>query len=326
MPRAKPSATQTATAHAARRRGAAAGSGRPQRGIQSIEVGGTLLQALAHQGRPMALKDLAQAAGMASAKAHPYLVSLGKLGLIAQEAASGRYGLGPLALQLGLISLQQFDPIRLASARLADLAAETGHTVAVAVWGGRGPTIVRVEEAPLPVHVHMRHGTVMSIRRTATGRLFAAHMPLAEVRAALAAEAAWDRALAAGAGASAGAKSSARAAAAAGFTTGARAAAAEGLSAGAVSRNGPPARIDGELRVAMEQARHDGLAAIVDGAVAGVSAMAVPVFDDHGRMLLALTAIGPGPAFDTRLDGGVARALRGAARALSGVAGRVARP
>ena len=68
-----------------------------QRGIQSVEVGGRLLLALVHEGRPMALKDLAQAAGMAPAKAHPYLVSFGKLGLIAQDESSGRYGLGPLS-------------------------------------------------------------------------------------------------------------------------------------------------------------------------------------------------------------------------------------
>ena len=53
-----------------------------QRGIQSVEVGGQLLRALAHHGRPMALKDLAREAGMTPAKAHPYLVSFGKLGLI----------------------------------------------------------------------------------------------------------------------------------------------------------------------------------------------------------------------------------------------------
>ena len=87
----------------------------PQRGIQSIEVGGALLRALAHHGRALPLKELAAIAGMSPAKAHPYLVSFGKLGLIEQEADSGRYGLGPLAMQLGLISLQQSDPVALAT-------------------------------------------------------------------------------------------------------------------------------------------------------------------------------------------------------------------
>src|SRR5690349_12864168 len=101
---------------------------RAQRGIQSVEVGGRLLVALANAGRPMALKDLAEAASMSPAKAHPYLVSFGKLGLVAQDGASGRYGLGALALQLGLISLHQFDPVRLATPRLRELALELGHT------------------------------------------------------------------------------------------------------------------------------------------------------------------------------------------------------
>ena len=154
-----------------------------QRGIQSVEVGGRLLLALVHEGRPMALKDLAQAAGMAPAKAHPYLVSFGKLGLIAQDESSGRYGLGPLSMQLGLISLQQSDPVRMATAQLPALAQAVGQTVGIAVWGSRGATIVRTEEGPAHVHVGMRHGTVMSLRGTASGKLFAAWLPRAAVRA-----------------------------------------------------------------------------------------------------------------------------------------------
>src|SRR5258705_2276670 len=168
---------------------------RGQRGIQSVEVGGQLLRALAHHGRPMALKDLAREAGMTPAKAHPYLVSFGKLGLIEQTNASGHYGLGALAMQLGLISLQQFDPVRLATPRLAELARTLGHTVAIAVWGNRGATIVRIEEAPSAVHVNMRHGTVLTLRGTASGRLFAAYLPAAEVQSALALQAADSRAL-----------------------------------------------------------------------------------------------------------------------------------
>ena len=154
----------------------------PQRGIQSIEVGGQLLHALAHQGRAMALKDLAAAAGMAAAKAHPYLVSFGKIGLVEQDRASGRYGLGPLALQLGLMSLQQADPVRLATPVIEDLAQQTGHTAALALWGSHGPTIVRLAESPAAVHVNMRQGTVFSIAGTASGQLYAAFLPEAAVR------------------------------------------------------------------------------------------------------------------------------------------------
>jgi DNA-binding IclR family transcriptional regulator len=253
--------------------------GRNQRGIQSVEVGGQLLLALAHRGRPMALKDLAREAGMSPAKAHPYLVSFGKLGLIAQDPASGRYGLGPLALQLGLISLQQFDPVRLATARLPELAQSLGHTVALAVWGNRGPTMVRIEEAPTAVHVVMRHGTVMSLRGTASGRLFAAYLPRDLVQAALAEEHARDAAL--------------RSAGRAGAT------------------------IDAAFRRQLDEVRRHGMSHTVDGAVPGVSALAAPVFDEAGRIVLSLTAIGPSGVFDARYDGPVAATLARCAGELS---------
>lgn len=150
---------------------------REQRGIQSVEVGGQLLRALAHYGRPMPLKDLAREAGMVPAKAHPYLVSFGKIGLVEQDKVSGRYGLGPLALQLGLMSLQQADPVRIAAPLLPELAQLTGETVALVVWGNRGPTIVVVEESPQVLHVNMNHGTVFSIADTASGRLYGAYLP-----------------------------------------------------------------------------------------------------------------------------------------------------
>lgn len=225
-----------------------------QRGIQSIEVGGRLLLALADEGRPMALKDLAQAAGMAPAKAHPYVVSFGKLGLVTQDAVSGHYGLGPLAMQLGMISLQQYDPVRLATARLPELAQALGQTVAIAVWGNRGATIVRTEEAPSLVHVAMRHGAVMSLRGTASGRLFAAHLPRARVLAAV-----------------------------------------------------PDEAFDAAFEAELEQVRHSGLARVADTAVAGISALAAPVFGSGG-LVLSLTAIGPTASFDVA-DGSTAVAV-----------------
>lgn len=147
---------------------------RTSRGIQSVEVGGQLLKALAFKGQRMALKDLAKAADMTPAKAHPYLVSFGKIGLIEQDPVSGHYGLGSLAIQLGLISLQQVDPVRLAIAALPALAQEVGATVSAAIWGSHSPIIIRVEESPTPVHISMRHGTPASIKHTGTGKIFAA--------------------------------------------------------------------------------------------------------------------------------------------------------
>lgn len=147
-----------------------------RRGIQSVEIGSALLLELARHVRPMALKDLAAAATMTVGKSHPYMVSFMKVGFVMQTPA-GQYELGPLALQLGLTKLRQIGPVREASKVVKELAVRTGQSVAVAVWGNLGPTIVRLEEPIQPLHVNMRAGTVMSLTNTATGRLFSAYMP-----------------------------------------------------------------------------------------------------------------------------------------------------
>jgi DNA-binding IclR family transcriptional regulator len=251
-----------------------------QRGIQSMEVGGQLLLALAQHGSPMPLKDLARDAGMVPAKAHPYLVSFNKLGLIVQDEVSGHYGLGPLAMQLGLISLQQFDPVRLASPLLADLAKQLGHTVALAVWGNRGPTIVRIEESPNLVHVTMRHGTVMSLRNTASGRLFATYLAEDTVLAALQEEHAY------------------------------------GLRHAPTTPTMQPS-LDADFSNILEKVRQNGISDAVNLSVQGVSALAAPVFDESGNIVLSLTAIGPSALFDVGLNGRIATTLKARGKDLS---------
>ena len=50
----------------------------------------------------MTLKELALRAGMAASKAHFYLVSFKRVGLVAQDEVTGHYALGRYALDLGL--------------------------------------------------------------------------------------------------------------------------------------------------------------------------------------------------------------------------------
>lgn len=150
---------------------------RRAQGIQSVETGGTLLRALVADGGPMMLKDLAAAARMPAAKAHRYLVSLVRLGLVEQDEASGRYGLGAFALHMGLAALMRLDAVRHATPLLPELAMRLRATVAAAVWGSAGATIVRWEESQDVVTVNVRAGAVLPLLRSSTGRCFAAWLP-----------------------------------------------------------------------------------------------------------------------------------------------------
>src|SRR5579883_2597101 len=150
---------------------------RQQQGIQSVEVAGRLLQALAKARQPQMLRDLAAAAAMPAAKAHRYLVSLGRMGLVEQQPESGLYDLGSFALELGLSALARLDPVAIASGSLVELCQEIGQTVALAVWANQGPTIVRWVGADTPVAASLRVGSVMPLTRSATGQVFLAFLP-----------------------------------------------------------------------------------------------------------------------------------------------------
>jgi DNA-binding IclR family transcriptional regulator len=156
-----------------------------QQGIQSIEVGHALLAALATAPSPLMLKELAKTAGMSAPKAHRYLVSFMRMGLVEQEQETGLYDLGPFALELGLAALGRLDPIAVAGKFLRDLGEELNQTVALAVWANRGATIVRWVGADSPVSATLRVGSVMPLTRSATGLMFLALLPHAQTEVLL---------------------------------------------------------------------------------------------------------------------------------------------
>lgn len=162
--------------------------GRPQHGVRSVETCMRLVAALAAAGKAMNLKALASAAGMPPAKAHRYLVSLGRSGLVEQDPSTGRYDLGPFALEVGLSALGRLDPLRTAQTALADLRDEIDETICLTVWGNRGATVVRWEEAGRPVTVNVRVGSVLSLLHSASGRCFLAYLPERETATVLAEE------------------------------------------------------------------------------------------------------------------------------------------
>ena len=247
-------------------------------GIQSVEVGFTLLQVLANAAGPLMLRDLAAAAGMSAAKAHRYLVSFQRLHLVAQDAGSTRYDLGPAALQLGLASLSRLDAVKLARGRVPALVEQIGATAALAVWGNRGPTIVHWEESPHAVTANLRLGDVMPLLSSATGRCFAAYLPRDAIAPMLEDEI---------------------------------------TRAQKQRRADVPASLDAASAL-LAEVRARGAARVLDTLLPGIVGFCAPVFDSDGHIALGLLALGPIGSFDAEWDGAIDQPLRAAARQLSG--------
>jgi DNA-binding IclR family transcriptional regulator len=256
-------------------------------GIQSVEVGFELLNALSMAPGALMLRDLAAAAGMSAAKAHRYLVSFQRMGLVIQDPLSTRYDLGPAALRIGLASLARVDAVRLARERMDGLLTETGHTLAIAVWGNQGPTMVHWVEAPQAVPVTLRLGDVMPLLTSATGRCFAAFMARNE-RDAQRIEPMVKEELAR-------LKDLPR----------------SGLPLVDVPRNAA------EVEAMLADTRRRGLARVVHSLLPGVGGFCAPVFDAQGRLALGVVVLGSVATLDTDWDGPPATALLRCARQLS---------
>ncbi|MEY2631434.1 MAG: hypothetical protein RIR00_88, partial [Pseudomonadota bacterium] len=229
-----------------------------KQGIQSIEIGFRLLQTLVAHGRPMMLRDLAKTAGMSAAKAHRYLVSYMRAGLVEQDPGTSRYDLGSFALDLGLARMARIDPVRLAGPILEDLCEEIQETVALAVWGNQGATIVRVADAGGAVLVSLRPGAVLPLMNSATGKIFAAFGRSPFLRKAL------DEEL----------KEAAR---------------LSKVAVTIVRRN---------LEKGLLEVRDHGLARASGSLTPGINGLSAPVFDQNGNLVAAVTTLGSVGNFD----------------------------
>jgi DNA-binding IclR family transcriptional regulator len=155
------------------------------RGVQSVEVGIGILFAFLSVQEPLKLRDIADQSGVSPAQAHTYLVSFKRLGLVIQDEQTGKYRLGPLALDLAIARMQTFDALKSAEHYAGLLCDQTGLTVSLSVLGAFGPTIVLIRDGQEEVYINTRVGTVYSLTGTASGMAFAAHLSEVEVRTAV---------------------------------------------------------------------------------------------------------------------------------------------
>lgn len=247
-------------------------------GVNSVEVAGSLVRALADAAGPARLADLARAVGMPTAKAHRYLVSLVRAGLVSQDPATSRYDLGPLALRAGLVALGRSDALKQAERVLETLAARTGETATVAVWGSHGPTLVRLVEARHAQAARVPPGHVFPLTWSACGLVFCAWGEPGRIAPMAVRELAQSR---------------------------------------AIGRPGAPQTRE-ELDTLVATVRARGLATAANEAEGGISAIAVPVLDGaEGRLRLALSVFGGAGRINLEPEGPVAALVLEAARSLA---------
>jgi len=247
---------------------------RRQIGVQSVEIAGRLLKTLAQLGGPQTLKDFSAVAGLSPAKAHRYLVSLIREGLIEQSAIDGRYDFGGAAREIGRAAINRLDIMRIGAPLLVDLRNVLQQTVFLGVWGNEGPTVLYWLDVPRPVSVIIRPGSILPLLTSALGLVCAAYLPPDLTKRRIAKEIAEHK--------------------------------RSGLDF-AVKSQAQAAR-----KLADVRAR--GFSLVRGDLIRGIDAMAVPVLDFKKDLVAVLAAVGPSKNIDVSSNGKSIRELKLAAK------------
>jgi len=229
----------------------------------------------------MKLAEIASAVSMPSAKAHRYLVSLIRAGLVQQSKETSKYDLGPIAFQLGIKGFARFEPLKLAEQMLQELVEMVGETAALAVWTEKGATMIRVIEArhDFSTTIAPTHHCPMTF--SATGVLFSSFEDSIRTDPLIERELEQNR-----------------------------------LSG---RPNAPRKRT--ELAELISATREQGYSCMTDGGGDGFGAVSAPVFDVTGKLVMAVTVFGRSNRVDAHPEGTLTRIVARTATKISSAFG-----
>ena len=172
---------------------------------------------------------------------------------------------------------RHIDAVRIANAALPAIARRLDATVGLSVWGNRGPTVIHWEPSRHAVTEDLHTGLVVSPILSATGQSFSAHQPLDDVQPHIEAE---------------------------------LAAMADAGMLGIPSRE--------QIAQTLDEVRRQGLAhSVPDRFGPDIAAIAAPVFDHRGRIVLSLTVVDAEVRVGTGYQGPMQDLLREEAQKLS---------
>lgn len=162
-----------------RKRGAVEESDRREdrRGIQSVEIGMRVIEALRTSDGPQTLSELARRSGVPASNCHRYLVSFTRTGFFKQDPKTTRYDFGPAMLSAGLAAMSRLDPIQIGNEALINLVQRTEKSGLLAVWTDQGAVIVRWLAGRQVVRTSLSIGSTAPLLTSATGSIFLAYLP-----------------------------------------------------------------------------------------------------------------------------------------------------
>ena len=143
----------------------------PAEGIQSLQAAFSILDVLAEHGRPLGITEIATALGELKPRVYRHLATLRQLGVVYQEAQSGKYRLGSKLFALGEAAVDQFDLRQLAAPYLTRLRDATQQTALLSVPANGEAIVLSCVEYRDRISVTSRPGNRPPAHCSSQGRI-----------------------------------------------------------------------------------------------------------------------------------------------------------
>ena len=151
------------------------GSVKKGTGIQSLELGVSILEFVSSRGRPQTFTEIHEGTGITKSNLYKYLNTLTALKLLYRDKFGGAYSLGPKLIEYGMSAVNQENVIERVSPYLQEISNFCGESVIFAVWTVQGPMVIKMINSPQPINIGTTIGSVLPLR-SSIGVVFAAFL------------------------------------------------------------------------------------------------------------------------------------------------------
>jgi DNA-binding IclR family transcriptional regulator len=149
--------------------------------IQSLEVGMSVIESIAKQGRPIKFSDIQELTQITKSNLYKYLNTFTQLGILYRNKDTGEYVLGSKLIEYGMAAVDQENVIDRISPFLHEINVKSSSTVLFSTWTQNGPMIVKDFNNNRGLNIGAQIGTFLPIR-SATGKVFMTFMEEQKIR------------------------------------------------------------------------------------------------------------------------------------------------
>lgn len=149
--------------------------------IQSLQIGFSIVDLVATQGKPMKFNDIHELSGITKSNLYKYVNTLTEQGVLYRDKDTGAYSLGSKLVEYGMAALNRENVSERVSPFMQEINRTCKSTVLLISWTHDGPIVVKMINNNQGLNIGAQIGTYLPIL-SASGKVFAAFLEEALVR------------------------------------------------------------------------------------------------------------------------------------------------